>query len=197
MSSNKRTAKTKIILFDETLFLINKNRDKNANETKKNDLQASLESINALSNCRASTGQPFEARTESFTPTKSKNILGAKEKSKVIPPVTKKAFFKDFIFDNLLASEKIKLLKAKKANSGKVNSATINIIETALNLLYPGKKSKNSSVKGMKFLPQARKIDKIVRVKIQYLNFPFNKKRERRNKKITIAPAYVGPETIG
>ena len=55
------------------------------------------------------------------------------------------------------------------ANNGMVNSATIKIMLTALNLLYPGMLCIKKSVKLIKFFPQARVIVRSVTIKIGHL----------------------------
>ena len=70
-----------------------------------------------------------------------------------------------------------------------VNSAITKIMDTALNLLYPGKWSKNKLLKPMKFLPQANKMDKTVAPKMACLREPFTTNNPKIKRKITIAPA--------
>ncbi len=68
---------------------------------------------------------------------------------------------------------------------------------TALNLLYPGKKSKNRFVRNMKFLPQASIMDKIVAASSHHLYGPFRRTRPMIKSRTIIAPTYTGPLVLG
>ena len=84
------------------------------------------------------------------------------------------------------------------ARIGKQNSNITCIEETALNLLYKGKYSTKILVKKSRFLPNDKRIDKIIPKYIQVYFFRTDGINiVKKDKKTTVIPTYGGASRIG
>ena len=151
---------------------------------KKNDLRASpLRSI-FLSATSADESQAGIFASVSPGDKNEPAIPGKSTRISVIPPVMPNAIFRAFqsVFPSAVPLKMSR--RARIPSRGMQNSAITRIIVTALNLLYPGKKSMNRLVRGIKFLPQASIIDNTVADSSHHFSGPLisikpkNKKEE-------------------
>ena len=78
-----------------------------------------------------------------------------------------------------------------------VNSAMTSIDATVRNLEYIGKWSMKKSVKGMKFFPHERSMERIVAASNAHFIGPFTMKSPRMKSMTTKAPTYTGPLVPG
>ena len=89
------------------------------------------------------------------------------------------------------------LSRVRKPSRGTVTCSTVRAIETVLNLLYIGAYLNQSSVNHIKWLPQESRMASAVAVNIHILSLPLKRKSPSTNRKMLIAPRYIGPAVKG
>jgi len=113
---------------------------------------------------------------------------GIRKKIKASPPVTMAAISTDLAAFSLLTVPSEISLRASTPSSGTSTPAMTSVIDTALNLSYPGKKSMKRVVSGMRFLPQERSRESSAAVSIHHLSRPLISISPSTKRNSTTAP---------
>ncbi|OPZ54442.1 MAG: hypothetical protein BWY89_01601 [Bacteroidetes bacterium ADurb.BinA012] len=113
---------------------------------------------------------------------------GIRKNMKARPPVIMAAICTDLAAFSLFTPPSEISLRASTPSSGTSTPAMTRVIDTALNLLYPGKKSMKRVVSGMRFLPHERKRESSAAVNIHHFSRPLISIRPSTNRNSTTAP---------
>ena len=94
-------------------------------------------------------------------------------------------------------SPRAMLSNVMNPSSGRATCRTTSAMDTVRNLLYSGKYLKQKAVNAIKWLPTAIRTAIMVTAKSHHFSLPLYRPRPRMNRKIVMAPMYIGPAVKG
>ena len=85
----------------------------------------------------------------------------------------------------------------RQASTGRLHCTITSAVDTARNLLYPGRKSKHSSVNHIRLLPHDSSNANMLTASSHHFLRPSSRKSPSTARNIMTAPMYVGPAVPG